>query len=199
MAIAGARNPNWKGGRTVTEHGYVLIRVGVDHHLADIRGYAYEHRLVGERMLGRRLVAGEEVHHRDDSFAGRSNNAPENLDVKASHAEHMLEHRAREDLRLPGQPNETVSCDCGCGAAFSRYDDAGRPRRFVPGHNRQESRNLARILAALECGACSAARLRDAMGVTPNAAKVALSKWSRAGRIVRRAPGVYSLPPKGEL
>lgn len=49
----GVDNPNWKGGRTITEHGYVLLRVGSQHHLADVRGYAYEHRIVAERMLNR--------------------------------------------------------------------------------------------------------------------------------------------------
>ena len=57
------KNPNWKGGRTVTEHGYVLIKVGVGHHLADVRGYAYEHRLKAEVKLGRRLSPSEIVHH----------------------------------------------------------------------------------------------------------------------------------------
>jgi hypothetical protein len=33
----GARNPNWKGGRLVASNGYVLVRVGVGHHLADVR------------------------------------------------------------------------------------------------------------------------------------------------------------------
>lgn len=74
----GSDNHMWKGGRSVASNGYVLIRVGVGHHLADSRGYAYEHRLVAERMLGRRLQGGEEVHHVDRN---RQNNAPENLEV----------------------------------------------------------------------------------------------------------------------
>lgn len=34
----GSRNPFWKGGRSVASNGYVLIRVGVEHHLADVKG-----------------------------------------------------------------------------------------------------------------------------------------------------------------
>lgn len=39
--LTGASNPNWKGGRTIASNGYVLIKVGKEHHLADVRGYAY--------------------------------------------------------------------------------------------------------------------------------------------------------------
>lgn len=43
----------WKGGRSIASNGYVLVRVGKKHHLADVRGYAYEHRIVAEQKLGR--------------------------------------------------------------------------------------------------------------------------------------------------
>lgn len=52
----GSLNANWRGGRSIASNGYVLIRVGTGHHLADVRGYAYEHRVVAENSLGRRLV-----------------------------------------------------------------------------------------------------------------------------------------------
>lgn len=73
----GANNPYWKGGRTVASTGYVLIRVGVDHHLADVRGYAYEHRLVAEQKLGRRLLPG----NTDDINGNKADNRAENLDA----------------------------------------------------------------------------------------------------------------------
>lgn len=44
--LPGPDNPNWRGGRSVASNGYMLVRAGVGHHLADVRGYAYEHRLV---------------------------------------------------------------------------------------------------------------------------------------------------------
>ena len=61
----GDKNGMWRGGRTVASNGYVLVRVGIGHHLADVRGYAYEHRLVAEAKFGRRLLRGEVVHHAD--------------------------------------------------------------------------------------------------------------------------------------
>jgi hypothetical protein len=132
MVQTGAKNPNWKGGRSVTEHGYVLVRVGTRHHLADVRGYAYEHRLVAEVKLGRRLRANEEVHHRDENPA---NNDPDNLRI-VTRAQHRAEHRARGSrLRRPGQRNALVACACGCETRFRKFDRFNRPRRFVSGHN----------------------------------------------------------------
>jgi hypothetical protein len=125
------RNSQWNGGRSVASNGYVLVKVGPDHHLADVRGYAYEHRLVAEQNLGRRLLPGEVVHHIDGN---KQNNHPSNLDV-LTHAEHHVQHRTRTDRRLPGEDNPRVACACGCGAAFAKYDGLGRPRRFVSGHN----------------------------------------------------------------
>jgi hypothetical protein len=131
--MKGAGNPNWKGGRSVASNGYVLIKVGVDHPLADVRGYAYEHRLVASAQLGRPLRPGELAHHEDEDPL---NNAPSNVIPVASRAEHALLHRKRDKgLRLPGQANDLVACECGCGVTFLRFDPQGRPRRFIPGHN----------------------------------------------------------------
>jgi hypothetical protein len=130
-AQAGPKNPNWKGGRTVASHGYVLIK-RAGHPRADCRGYVYEHILVAEQKLGRPILPTEQVHHKNHN---RSDNRPENLEVKASVALHALEHRKRTDLRIPGQPNPLVSCECGCGQTFLRYDATNRPRRYVSGHN----------------------------------------------------------------
>lgn len=58
--LSGPDNPNWKGGRSIASNGYVLLRMP-GHHLADVRGYVYEHRLVAEQKLGRRLVKGGDI------------------------------------------------------------------------------------------------------------------------------------------
>ena len=128
-----AGNPNWRGGRVIASNGYVLIKVGFDHHLADVRGYAYEHRLVAEQKLGRRLEPGELVHHKDEN---KQNNHPDNLEVVASNAEHFVHHRkAGSNKQLPGEPNPEIECACGCGTRFPKYDESRRPRLYVSGHN----------------------------------------------------------------
>jgi len=117
--------------RVVASNGYILVYVGKEHHLADVRGYAYEHRLVAEQMLGRRLAAGEIVHHRNGD---KADNRPANIEVKPSIKHHCAEHRRRTDLQGPDEPNELVQCLCGCGGEFLRYDVWGRPRRYLPDH-----------------------------------------------------------------
>jgi len=127
----GSRNPNWKGGRTIASSGYVLVK-RPGHPLADSRGYAYEHRVVAMEKLGRPLHKGEVVHHINGD---KLDNRPENLAVLPSNGHHMQAHGGRRDTRRLGEPNPIVACECGCGRTFDKYDQDGRPRRFVSGHN----------------------------------------------------------------
>jgi hypothetical protein len=124
---------NWNGGKSITSHGYVVLFVGKEHHLATTNGYAYEHRLVAEQALGRRLRPGELVHHVNGN---KRDNRPENIAIKNGNAEHYLLHRRPDSSRRkPGEPNLIIECLCGCGTTFSRFDSNGRARKFISGHN----------------------------------------------------------------
>ena len=117
----------------MASNGYVLIRVGVGHHLADVRGYAYEHRIMAEEKLGRRLRPGEISHHKDGD---KKNNRQENLEILASIRHHRFHHRTCErGLRRPDESNPLLRCACGCRVHFRKYDKSNRPRRFISGHN----------------------------------------------------------------
>ncbi len=87
--VAGYRHGRWKGGRTLTEDGYVLIWTPPDHPMASMRnktGYVLEHRLVMAGHLGRPLTRNETVHHIDDDH---SHNTIENLQLRRGrHGKH---------------------------------------------------------------------------------------------------------------
>jgi hypothetical protein len=66
-----------------------------------------EHRVIAERVLGRRLPHGVEVHHWDDN--GR-NNEGRNLVICQDKAYHKLIHKRQRILRLGGDPNKEWWC-----------------------------------------------------------------------------------------
>lgn len=137
--------------KVIDPRGYVLIYVGKKHHLADVRGYAYEHRLVAERILGRRLKPEEEVHHKNTN---PSDNSESNIKVAKNHAEHLFLHRTNHKKRKPWEPNPLVFCDCGCGRSFNRFDEYDRPRKYFPGCSWRKGtgkRNSAEMILC-ECG-----------------------------------------------
>ena len=76
----GASNSNWKGGQTRHKRGYLMLWVP-EHPRAGNGSYVFEHILVMERMLGRYLLPGENVHHRNGV---RDDNRPENLELWTS-------------------------------------------------------------------------------------------------------------------
>lgn len=127
----GPKHNRWKGGRSIASNGYVLIRVGIGHPLADVRGYAYEHRIVAEKKLGRPLIIGELIHHIDRN---KQNNSPDNLEIMPSIKHHNYEHSSKR-TRAPNEANPLISCVCGCGQKFQKYDYQDRPRKYVSGHN----------------------------------------------------------------
>ena len=87
---------------------YKLIRVPDDYPFpfkvrADGVKFAFHHRVVAERTLGRYLTEHEVVHHIDASLPQPLFDAPDNLRVYPSQVEHMRDaHRRcdRESLSL---------------------------------------------------------------------------------------------------
>lgn len=186
----GPRNPNWKGGRFVASNGYVLIRCP-GHHLADVRGYAYEHRLVASRKIGRMLLPLEQVHHVNGN---KQDNRPENLEVVLGVAEHQIKHRKKDKgLRVPGQANPIITCACGCGAELETFDRAGRPRRYISGHNPQPARLRSALLLALSIGPQTRTDLAAQVGTTAQSVGCALTRLKALGLVANCGTGTWRL------
>lgn len=75
-------------GATITCNGYIVIKVH-GHPLADKRCFVYEHRLVMEKMVGRHLRQGENVHHKNGI---KTDNRPENLELLPDCSAHIKHH-----------------------------------------------------------------------------------------------------------
>jgi len=74
----------------------------------------YEHILVAEKALGKRLPTGAVVHHVDEN---KSNNVPANLVVCPDEAYHRLIHRRMDALDACGNPDFRKCPLC------EKYDD----------------------------------------------------------------------------
>ena len=72
--------------------GYVRLYAPM-HSEANSWGYVYEHRIIAEQIVGRRLAKDEIVHHKNGR---RWDNRPENLEVM-NKVEHAKMHGQREE------------------------------------------------------------------------------------------------------
>lgn len=92
--ISGERHHRWNSGRMIASNGYVKVRAP-ESHLADRNGYAYEHRIVAEEILGRPLTTVDLVHHRNEIKT-----RPENLEIttKGAHNHHHNIERGRDSV-----------------------------------------------------------------------------------------------------
>src|SRR5688572_22597496 len=80
----GANHPNWKGGRRISQFGYVKLAKSIiksiypDAHINPNNADVFEHVAVMSHHLKRPIVKGESIHHKDGN---RQNNDISNLEL----------------------------------------------------------------------------------------------------------------------
>ena len=84
-ARRGENSPTWKGGKTKSRKGYVVLRNGGD--------VIFEHRAVMEKHIGRKLTEDEVVHHINGD---KTDNRLENLQLM-TRGEHSTMHNKRRN------------------------------------------------------------------------------------------------------
>lgn len=109
----GINNPCYKGGRTNKE-GYVLL-TDWDHPNSNKRGRVLEHTVVMAEYLGRPILPGETVHHKNGI---RDDNRIENLELWAG--KHIPGHRVSDMVQFcidylkkyaPEKLKEIIQCN----------------------------------------------------------------------------------------
>lgn len=84
----GEEGCNWKGGKFLRDKGYVAVYA--PNHPNAISNHVLEHRIVMEKILGRRLENNEIVHHINEI---KNDNRPENLMLFSNDSEHKSYHK----------------------------------------------------------------------------------------------------------
>ena len=80
--MVGKNHPNWKGGKHHSHDGYYKVNTGANKQ-------QYEHIVIMEKHIGRKLLKNEVVHHIDFN---PSNNKINNL-LLTTHGKHIWIHR----------------------------------------------------------------------------------------------------------
>jgi len=147
-AQPGASNHQYKSGRRVDHDGYVLVTAPADHPYARQRPrrdgkIIYEHRLVLEQKLGRYLRPEEVVDHIDGLTL---HNAPENLRLFESNAEHLAETTTGRTKLWSAQGRQNIGARTDLGTKIQRVDSYHQRRKSGDVRLRQI------LLAALQLG-----------------------------------------------
>lgn len=95
---------HWKGGRST--RGEYATAYAPDHPRAHKR-HVYEHILIAEKVIGKLLPEGAEIHHVNED---KQDNRHCNLVICESFAYHMLLHHRKRIIKAGGNPNTDAVC-----------------------------------------------------------------------------------------
>ena len=96
---SGSTHYRWNHSRIISDDGYVKVRVGVGHPLADPNGYTYEHLVVWCSAGNARPSDDETLHHRNED---KTDNRIGNLEL-LTRGDHNSLHITERGRRPNGQ------------------------------------------------------------------------------------------------
>lgn len=172
----GKANGNYKHGRRIDRDGYALLTAPEDHPYARKRanrpsGLIYEHRLVMENHLGRYILPTETVDHIDGL---RLHNAPSNLRLFSSNAEHLKKTTTGRIPAWSAEGLENMRKANRCGLVGQRVHTYEKMKKSGDARLREI------LLAALQLGADSPFLL----GTSHHLEKAGISDLSRSNLIL---------------
>jgi hypothetical protein len=97
--VRGPNSPRWNKEKMIASNGYVKLRVGKDHPLADPNGYAYEHLVIWISAGNPMPKRDEVIHHKNEQ---KADNRLQNLELK-KRVDHSISHHnglTDESVRL---------------------------------------------------------------------------------------------------
>lgn len=102
-----------------TRNGYRMLYNPNHPRSGKKDGMVYEHILIAEKILGRDILLGEDVHHKDEN---RLNNNEDNLIVFKTHEDHIRFHHSGVLELLPDgtyiSPKRMIKCPV-CELSFA--------------------------------------------------------------------------------
>lgn len=140
--------PRWSNEKMIASNGYVKLRVGKTHPLADPNGYAYEHEIVWA-SAGLPSPGPGDVHHHKNEV--KTDNRIENIEIKPrpTHGvEHnptaLLDHEvvAIRDAYQGGDHTGTLAKRYGVPVQYVWKIVRGKTRRLAGGPAPRECERL---------------------------------------------------------
>ena len=90
---SGSQHYRWNAAKMYAKDGYVKLRVGISHPLADRNGYAYEHLVVWCAAGNPRPAPNQVIHHRNEV---KEDNRYENLQLTTRSAHNRHHNKAKD-------------------------------------------------------------------------------------------------------
>lgn len=129
----GNSHHRWNSGRMMSSHGYVLVRVGRGHPLANANGYAYEHLLAWVNAGNPRPGVNEVLHHINED---KTDNRVENLALLSRLAHSEEHHSMVPDATVLAIRERYAAGEAGTDLAVAFGLPVSRVYRFIKGESR---------------------------------------------------------------